>query len=67
MGAAEDLTDIFLQLQIEPYFVPPPYMKTLCECTWPNGFPGRPQLNPKCPIPQHARLAAHPDDHRGSE
>jgi hypothetical protein len=37
------------------YFVPPPGRATICVCTWPDGYPGQPKLDPRCPAHKWVR------------
>jgi hypothetical protein len=63
LDAIRELVDMADETGAVMYFVPPPGRATICTCTWPDGYPGHPRLNPKCPAhkwvrPEQARRRA---------
>jgi hypothetical protein len=44
----QQLIDLIEEAGLVIYYTPPPNRQHFahCTCTWPDGYPGRPQLNP---------------------
>lgn len=55
----QDLSDLIEEAGLVLYFTPPPHRQHLtnCTCAWPDGYPGRPKLNPACSAHQWVRPA----------
>jgi hypothetical protein len=50
LDALDELFDLIEEAGLVLYFTPPPehQHKAGCTCSWPDGYPGRPRLNPRC-------------------
>jgi hypothetical protein len=48
----QELSDLIEEAGLVLYFTPPPehQKKAGCTCSWPDGYPGRPKLNPRCKV-----------------
>ncbi len=46
----QELIDLLEEAGVVAYYTPPPHRQHLanCTCSWPDGYPGRPKLNPQC-------------------
>jgi hypothetical protein len=53
----QELSDLIEEAGLVWYFIPPPGRATICVCTWPDGYPGTPRLDPRCPAHAWVRPA----------